>query len=94
MNKIFKYELQTIPFQRIEMPKGAQILSIQNQNSNPRLWALVDTDADVEDRFIKMFSTGEEMNEGNSNLIHISTVQFWNGDLVFHFFELIIPYHD
>ena len=48
IKKIFKYTI--IPNDRIEieMPKNAEILTVQIQYEQPQLWALVNPDAKTE----------------------------------------------
>lgn len=55
---IWKFPLKTIDQQFIEMPVGAEILSIQSQNNYPCLWALVDRNAKRENISIEIYGTG------------------------------------
>lgn len=51
MNKtIWKFELETTGNQTLKMPIGAEILSVQTQFDKPCLWALVEPNAEKEDR--------------------------------------------
>jgi hypothetical protein len=80
------------------MPAGAVILDIQHQKKASALfagtdgfgpiclWAMVDQYADEVTRRINVYGTGHEMREIEQK--YISTVQFENGSLVFHFFDL------
>jgi len=85
--KIFKWNLQIVDFQEIEMPIGAQILSMQIQNENPQLWALVDEKNATEKRSFITCGTGQEIPEDVGD--YIGTYQIENGSLVFHVFEQI-----
>lgn len=86
---IYKYPLIVADTQTVTLPQGAEILSVQVQNSNPMLWALVNTDPFVktENRVIKTYGTGEPIYESDTYLKYISTYQLSNGSLVFHVFE-------
>lgn len=68
----------------IEVPIGAEILSLQMQDSRPCLWMLCDTDAPKETRFFLFVGTGHSIEfEGN----YIGTLQT-SGGLVWHLFEV------
>lgn len=40
--KIYKYPLETADRQKLILPKGAQILTVQEQHGQPYVWALID----------------------------------------------------
>ncbi len=81
---IWKYELQMKDQQTIEMPKGAELLSVQVQFGIPVLWALVNPDAELVSRRIGTHGTGHSIQHGGR---FIGTYQVCNGELVFHVFE-------
>lgn len=56
---IWKYSLLAAQGQFVSMPKGAEIIRVGQQNSNPFIWVLVDPTANYEDRKIFLFGTGE-----------------------------------
>jgi len=82
---IHKYRLER-GRDRTEIPmhKGAKLLSVQNQDDQITLWALVDTERKLEVQEFSVYGTGWELppNPG----IHVGTVQieafvwhvFWN----------------
>ena len=87
MNKtIWKYELSsTSP---LELPIGAEILTVQPQGGGLCLWALVDPDASTEKRDIEVFGTGRTVAcDMGIERHYIGTVQFGGGALVLHVFE-------
>jgi len=86
--KIYKYQLETEDVQTIEMPHGAEILTIETQNRKPCIWALVDTNAIITTRTFEIFGTGHTVPD-NVNRKYVGTYQFQGGELVFHCFELI-----
>jgi hypothetical protein len=74
----------------IKMPKGAEILTVQvdEKNNHPTIWALVDTEADVEYRNFVLVGTGNPI----GTLVdkkYIGTYQYQRGEFVGHIFELI-----
>jgi len=85
--KIFKYELSPNTTQNIPMPKGAEILCIQNQRETPCIWALCDFEEGKYNRTIELVATGELMPNENRN--YIGSIQMAMGSLVFHCFEII-----
>lgn len=87
MNRIFKYPLNILATQVIELPASASILSVMKQRDKVVLYALID-DSEVETRkrSIEIFGTGHPI----SDRIHrdyLGTVAQENGDLVWHIFE-------
>ena len=87
---IWKYPLEFEDVQTIQMPIGAEILTVQIQDGKPCLWAEVDADDKVsaEPRFIQIFGTGQ-YNMGMSwDRKYIATFQIMK--LVYHVFEYII----
>jgi len=83
---IWKYKLSTTDEQVIEMPAMAEILTVQIQNGEPCLWALVDSSyPHKEKRYIEIFGTGNPIGTGPRT--YIGTYQLDGGKLVFHVFE-------
>jgi hypothetical protein len=81
---IWKYILG--PDETIQMPKGAVILTAQEQYGEVAVWACVDpTETELTPRRFVTPGTGHDIAEGS--LQYISTVQL--GSLVFHIFEVL-----
>jgi len=92
MNKvIWKYELNTTDVQKLGMPKGAEILTVQTQFDKPCLWALVNPDAEKETRGFMTYGTGHTIPTEPYPHKYIGTYQLNSGVLVFHVFEFTIP---
>lgn len=92
MKKIFKYKLQVTSKQTIEMPVGAEILSVQFQRQDLFVWALVDPDAEKEGRVFDIFGTGEDVpavDAPGASRKHLATLQVQNGSFVCHVFEVL-----
>ncbi len=94
--RILKWDLQIAELQTIEMPSGAEILTVQMQNSVPRIWALCEESESINPRRIArridivmprriaIYGTGHPINENPG--IYIATFQA--GEFVFHVFEV------
>ena len=84
MKTIYKYPFRIDDSVSVTLPVGAQILSIQEQNGVPCIWAVVDPEAPFEKRRFYVRGTGHPMPDPPWHFL--ATVQF--GPLVFHFFEV------
>jgi hypothetical protein len=85
MRTIHKYALAIKGEQEIPMPKGATLLSVQEQRSWPILWAEVEDEADLVSRVIHCYGTGHPL----PALLgpYIGTVLQHDIGLVWHFFD-------
>ena len=81
MKKIYKYEL-TSQNCTLKLPKDAEILTVKLQNATPTLWALVDPEAELENRHICIIGTGWEVED---TMKYITT--YIDGYFVWHVFE-------
>lgn len=86
---IWKFKLDTTEVQYIEMPHGAEVLTVQMQAGDVCIWVLVDMDEErkVQRRF-HIFGTGYPI-DVRIELRYIGTYQLQGGLLVFHVFEPI-----
>lgn len=88
--RIYKYPLQLADRQIVKMRDYSQILTIQEQNGWPYIWAMVNDDEPEVEREFLMFGTGEDLklmvDDTATKFQFIGTIQV-NGVLVFHFFE-------
>lgn len=83
---IYKYELLTQGEQLVQMPRGARLMSIQNQAGKTVCWAIVNPDeAKVARRFLG-FTTGGELPNGDPGK-YIATVMYNGGSFVLHWFD-------
>ena len=85
MKTIWKYPLQLIESQIIEVPVGHSFLTVQVQNDIPCLWILVIPDQPKIKVCISIYGTGERVHfaEGRQ---YIGTFQQHYGSLVWHVF--------
>jgi len=75
---------------RIPMPIGSEILTVQTQNEIPCLWALVNPENETEMRLFEMIGTGHDITEdGAGERKYIGTLQLAGGALVWHVFERV-----
>lgn len=81
--KIFKYKLELADEQLVSLPKGAELLTVQVQNNQPCLWALVDEKATLKTNTVLIYGTGHQVDKRGK---YLGTFQLGNGSLVFHVF--------
>ncbi len=86
---VWKFPFHTTDNVVIEMPKGAQVLSIQTQHGKPCMWALVDPEAPKVNRLFRVFGTGHPIPFFEENLSYDGTYQEQGGDLVWHVFTAV-----
>ena len=83
---IWKFPLEITDEQSVEMPKGAQLLSVAMQGgSDCCLWALVDPSDIRESRKVNIYGTGHPLPDDPGR--HIGTFVMHDGLLVFHAFD-------
>ena len=85
MKTIWKFTLK--PNCTLEMPIGAEILTVQEQYGHPQMWALVDRYADTELREFNIYGTGQDLPDSPG--AHVGTFQLNGGAFVFHVFEVL-----
>lgn len=86
MDTVYKYEISGYE-PEIEMPKGAEILTVAFQGDKFCLWAKVDTDAAIEKRYIEAFGTGHDIPRCVGIDWKYLGTGFMRNGLVFHAFE-------
>lgn len=89
-DRVFKYDLDATPDQRLLMPLGAKVLDAQVQNGVLCVWAAVDPNAQPEVRRFRLIGTGEEV--PSDAIGHVVTFQASgpHGEaFVFHLFECL-----
>ena len=90
MRTIYKYPIfqAGTGTETLQLPAGAQILSVQLQQGATQLWALVDPTAPLELREIYVAGTGYSLPEGAERWRFVDTFQAGGGTFVFHVFEV------
>jgi hypothetical protein len=85
---VWKFALEVTDEQEIEMPEGAEILLVAQQNpintSTLDLWALVDANGPRVKRKFMVHGTGHPVTEGGT---HIGSIITAGGALVWHVFD-------
>ncbi len=74
---------------KIEMPKDAEILTVQSQNTYPMIWAKVNPNNELEIRNFRIYGTGHKINE-EEKLKYIGTFQMAGGNFIGHLFEILL----
>jgi len=87
--EIWKFELDMIESDTIDMPIGAEILTVQAQNGFPCLWALVDPLTLTEKRFFEEKVATVYSLKSDIDRVYLGTYKLYNGSLVFHVFEKV-----
>lgn len=86
MKTVYKYELKVVDNQKLILPIGSEILSVQEQYDKIVLYALVDDEKDeMENYNIIIHGTGHDANDV-ADSFYIDTVKLLDGDLMFHVF--------
>lgn len=89
---IWKFET---PFESkfsLQLPKGAEILSVQQDQKTkiPCIWTLVYPENEKEERTFELFGSGHLIyNDMGINRKYLGTYQYQKGEFVGHLFERI-----
>lgn len=84
--RIWKWPLQIAVLQTLQVPVGAEVLTVQLQGDKPQLWAIVNEHAATQPRSFAIYGTGHPMPEQPG--FYIATFQTHDGALVWHVFEV------
>lgn len=88
MKTIRKYKIEN-GLGSIEMPQGAEFLSLQVQNGSPHIWMLVDPHRETERRLFSVMGTGHSMSDENYRVsTYLGGYQLAGGQFVGHLFEV------
>lgn len=86
MKVIYKYSISIANHYTIAMPKGAQILTVQVQNGDPFIYALVDPNQPKHEQAFMVFDTGQSISDDILNTYaYIGMFRF--NILVYHLFS-------
>ena len=81
---IWKFPLELTNKQEVQMPVGANVISVDNQHGQICMWALVNDEAEKETRTFEVVGTGHYMRDIDRDFV--GTVQ--QGPFVWHVFEV------
>ena len=90
MKWIFKYPLQITDQQRIELPHNSKILSIETQNDNPVLYALVDDEKIKTETYSFIIHGTGHPAEDVGEYEFLGTLKMFNGSGMFHVFYKLL----
>lgn len=72
----------------LEIPSGGQVLTVQVQHGEVRIWVLVRPEASLVTREFTVYGTGHEVPEDPTcTRAYLGTIQMAEGSLIFHVFE-------
>jgi hypothetical protein len=86
MIAVYKFPLSTQKDLEIDMPQGATILTVQIQENEPQMWAVVDSMAEPEARHFRVLKTGDPI-DNPDELIYLGSFQI-DHRLIYHVFEV------
>lgn len=90
MNTIWKYKLENIDQQTIEIPLPTKLLSVVEQNDEIMLYSIVDDDKDIPkipvDFLIK--GTGDFVEKNIDIYTYLGTVKLFDGTEIWHVFYM------
>ena len=86
-NTIWKYTLNAETINFIDMPLGAEVLSVETQDVDIVLYALVNSTEKAQQQIeVRTYGTGHEIDVNISNYKFVGTVKLYDGSLMFHLF--------
>lgn len=86
MRTIWKFPLAVEDFQKIEMPKGAEVLTVQTQNESLCIWAILNPSANTTElRGFWVLGTGNPVVHEDHIGRYVGTAQLRG--FVWHVFE-------
>lgn len=92
IKRIYKYTIPVEVYFSIELPRGAKILTVQEQRGKPQIWALVNPESSTEIREFCIVGTGNMIDNDEETLEYIGTFQIHKGVfrhlIIGHLFEI------
>ena len=86
MNTIYKYPVAIGSF-GLDLPKDAEVLTVQVQQGKPMMWVLQNTNKSIMTRSFTVCGTGHEVELLPPSYKYIGTFQLKDGYFVGHLFE-------
>lgn len=84
MKAVWKYPLRMGGSFTLQMPSGARPVRVAMQAGDPHMWAIVESEAEREDRVFCIYGTGHPI--GSTPATHYVGT-FEHGPFVWHLFE-------
>lgn len=86
MTKVYKFMLEISDEQKVLMPDGAKVLTVQVQKGKPCIWAECNPDNEPVLRTFLIRGTGHPIDDDIKKMC-IGTIQMLDGSIVYHVFE-------
>lgn len=89
MRTVRRYDLTypALSYECIDMPEGAEVLCAKLSRGGPTIWALLDPKLPKVQRTFKVVQTTEDLTD--ENLRHLGTIEYFEGLVVNHIFEVL-----
>lgn len=87
MRTVHKYPVSLSDISTLDLPLGAEILTVRERGGDAFLYALVSPEAPTERRVFRVANTGEPISERNE-LRYVGTFRLRDEGLVYHLFEM------
>jgi hypothetical protein len=88
MQKIFKYPLECENEQIVDLPAGAKILCVGNQNRSVYMWVIADVhETNIQHRKIIVVGIGNNLPYADYERVYLGTITV--EVYVFHIFEIL-----
>ena len=71
----------------LEMPKGAEVLSVDCQKGVVCFWAVVNKEAETEKRYFEMVDTGVPFTRIGKK--YVGDISIYSGKYIYHMFEIV-----
>jgi len=85
--RIFKYELKLDSVNIVAMPKGAEVISVIEQNNGIMVYAIVDpNETKMVDKVFTIVGTGRDMTFDADDYVFLGTVSMFEGRYIWHVF--------
>lgn len=86
MTKVYKFPLEISDEQKVSMPEGAKVLTVQVQKGKPCIWAECNPDVKSVLRTFLIRGTGHPIDD-EIKKEYIGTIQMCDDSIIFHVFE-------
>lgn len=86
MRKIFKYQLEIVDYQIIDIKRPAISLSVAEQYDGIVMYAMVDDNEESIPIDVRMIGTGHPIKDDIDSYKFLGTVKLARGELMFHVF--------
>jgi hypothetical protein len=85
--QVWKFKIPVARDAHVLMPRGAVLLHVAEQVNELCVWAQVDPEAPLADRYLGVFGTGEPLPSSNDAGRYLGTVLMLGGTFVAHVWD-------